>query len=301
MFNEAVGLDPDFARAHATLGRCYVLHAQGYGGPEYFVLAERSLQARARDSSPTSSTRGCRWSTWTCTSGDKEQGPRARRRAAAERPDDPSVLFVAGMLYRLDGLYEKALAEYDRLLEVNPQDVVIVAYNKARIYTHQDHYERAVAELDRGRAAEPDHPLLKTFLAVALLNQGMVDDAQALLEDVRGRTRTSTACCRCSPGASRRAGSTRGARRSSATACARSPPPTTTSRCGWRRSTRWRAWSSEALEWVQRARQARQRELPLVRAHAQARCAAHGPPLRRARSRSCAGGWEARRHGAEAA
>jgi predicted Zn-dependent protease len=92
---------------------------------------------------------------------------------------------VAGMLHRLDGLYEQALAAYDRLLELNPKDVVIVAFNKARVYTHQGRFDEAVAEIDRGRAAEPEHPLLKTFLAVALQNQGMVDDAQALLEDVR--------------------------------------------------------------------------------------------------------------------
>jgi serine/threonine-protein kinase len=116
--------------------------------------------------------------------GDKEK---ARSRVAEllqEQPDDPSVLFVAGMIHRLDGLYDKALATYDRLLEVNPKDLVIVAFNKARVFTHQGRFEEAVAEIDRGRAAEPEHPLLKTFLAVALFNQGMVDDAQALLEDV---------------------------------------------------------------------------------------------------------------------
>ena len=67
---------------------------------------------------------------------------------------------------------------------MNPTDVVIVAFNRARVFTHQGRFEEAVAEIDRGRAAEPEHPLLKTFLAVALFNQGMVDDAQALLEDV---------------------------------------------------------------------------------------------------------------------
>src|SRR5439155_325776 len=44
MFNEAVGKDPLFAMAHAALGRCYVHHAQGYGGAEYFLLAERALR-----------------------------------------------------------------------------------------------------------------------------------------------------------------------------------------------------------------------------------------------------------------
>ena len=39
-------------------------------------------------------------------------------------------------------------------------------------------------ELEKGREAEPEHPLIKTFLAVALFNQGQVDWAQALLQEV---------------------------------------------------------------------------------------------------------------------
>jgi serine/threonine-protein kinase len=94
------------------------------------------------------------------------------------------VLFVAGMLYRLDGLYERALEMYDRLLELNPKDVVIVSFNKARIYTHEGRFAEAITELERGRAVEPEHPLVKTFLAVALFNQGLVEEARALIEDV---------------------------------------------------------------------------------------------------------------------
>ncbi len=183
MLHEAIGLDPEFARAHATLGRCYVLYAQGWGGSESFVLAERSLKhALAVD--PGIVNARLQMVYVDLHHGDKE---RARERVAelvSEQPDDPSVLFVAGMMHRLDGLYDRALATYDHLLEVNPKDLVIVAFNKARVFTHEGRFEEAVAEIDRGRAAEPEHPLLKTFLAVALFNQGMVDDAQALLEDV---------------------------------------------------------------------------------------------------------------------
>jgi tetratricopeptide (TPR) repeat protein len=41
-----------------------------------------------------------------------------------------------------------------------------------------------VTEIMRGRAVEPEHPLLKTFLAVALFNDGHLDEAQALVEEV---------------------------------------------------------------------------------------------------------------------
>jgi eukaryotic-like serine/threonine-protein kinase len=183
MMHEAIGLDPDFARAHATLGRCYVLYAQGWGGAENFVLAERSLRhALAID--PTLVNARLQMVYVDLHQGDKDKAHVRVEELLKEAPDDPSVLFVAAVVHRLDGLYERALRLYDRLLAVNPKDVVLVAFNKARIFTHQGRFEEAVAEIDRGRAAEPEHPLLKTFLAVALFNQGMVDDAQALLEDV---------------------------------------------------------------------------------------------------------------------
>jgi serine/threonine protein kinase/tetratricopeptide (TPR) repeat protein len=183
MFNEAVGLDPDYARAHTALGRCYVQHAQGYGGPEYFVLAERALK-RALEIDPTLIDARLQMVYVDLHHGDKERAHEAIQSLLEEAGHDPAVLFVAGMLYRLDGLYEQALAEYDRLLELNPRDVVLVSYNRARIYTHQERYDRAIAELQQARALEPDHPLLKTFLAVAHFNRGDLDSAQPLIEDV---------------------------------------------------------------------------------------------------------------------
>jgi len=183
MMHEAVGLDPEFARAHATLGRCYILHAQGYGGQEYYVLAERSLR-RALDLDPTIVNARIQMVYVDLHHGDKEKARATIEDLKHEVPEDPSVLFVAAMLYRLDGLYEKALEQYDQLLALNPRDIVIVSFNKGRIYTHMGRFEEAISELEKGQALEPEHPLVKTFLAVALFNQGRVDEAQALIEEV---------------------------------------------------------------------------------------------------------------------
>jgi len=183
MFNEAVGKDPLFSLAHAALGRCYVHHAQGYGGPDYYLLAERALR-RALELDPASVEARLEMVHVDLHHGNKDRALETVAALLKEAPTDPKVLFVAGMLYRLDGLYDQALAVFDRLLELNPQDVVIVSYSKGRVYTHQCLYDKAVEELEKARAAEPDHPLVKTFLAVCYFNQGRVDEAQALMEDV---------------------------------------------------------------------------------------------------------------------
>jgi serine/threonine-protein kinase len=182
-FHEAVGLDPDFAAAHAGLGRCYVHHAQGYGGPEYYLLAERSLR-RALELDPTLTEARLQMTHVDLYQGDKDRVEEAVEQLRQQAPNDASVLFVAAMLYRLDGLYERAFEAYDRVLELNPAEAVVVAFNRARIHTHQGRHPEALAELERARSAEPEHPLVKTFLAVTLFNDGRVDESQALVEDV---------------------------------------------------------------------------------------------------------------------
>jgi serine/threonine-protein kinase len=183
MFNEAVGKDPLFALAHAALGRCYVNHAQGYGGVDYYLLAERALR-RALELDPALVEARLQMVHVDLHQGNKDRAHETMAALLKEAPSDPAVLYVAGMLYRLDGLYDQALAVFDKLLELNPQDVVIVSYNKGRVYTHQRLYDQAVEELERARAAEPDHPLVKTFLAMCYFNHGRVDEAQSLMEDV---------------------------------------------------------------------------------------------------------------------
>ncbi len=183
MLEEAVRLDPNFARAHYTLGRCLVHHGQGYGGQFYFDKAEASLM-RALELDPKIAGARLQMVYVYLNKGEKEKALATLADARREAPHDPTVFIIAGMLYRLNGLYDRALKQYDKLLELNPRDVVIASYNRGRLYMYRHEYDRAIAELEKGRTAEPDHPLIKTFLAITYFNQGQIDRCQAITEEV---------------------------------------------------------------------------------------------------------------------
>ena len=172
MFNEAIGMDPEFARAHTALGRCYVQHARGYGGPEYYVLAERALR-RALELDPTLVDARLQMVYVDLHHGDKERRARAIEELRREAPDDP-----VGALRGGDALPAgRPLREGAR--DLRPAARAEPAGHRARGLQPRRASTRtsaatteAVAELERARAVEPEHPLIKTFLAVALFNQG---------------------------------------------------------------------------------------------------------------------------------
>jgi eukaryotic-like serine/threonine-protein kinase len=183
MCQEAIRLDPAFARAHSTLGKCYVHHGQGYGGHEYFVLAEKSLQ-KALELNPQLSGARLQMVYIYLHRGEKNRALATLADVRREAPNDPTVFIIAGMLYRLNGEYDRALKQYDKLVDLNPNDIVIAGYNRGRIYTYRHEYDRAIAEFEKARAIEPEHPLIKTFLALTYFNQGRIDECRQMVEDL---------------------------------------------------------------------------------------------------------------------
>ncbi|MEK7833851.1 MAG: protein kinase [Acidobacteriota bacterium] len=183
MLEEAVRLDQNFARAHYTLGRCLVHHGQGYGGQQYFDLAEASL-TRALELDPKMAGARLQMVYIYLNKGEREKALATLADARREAPHDPTVFIIAGLLYRLNGLYDRALKQYDKLLELSPRDVVIASYNRGRLYTYRHEYDRAIAEFEKARAVEPNHPLIRTFMTITYFNMGDIDRCQATAEEV---------------------------------------------------------------------------------------------------------------------
>ncbi|MEP7274441.1 MAG: tetratricopeptide repeat protein, partial [Acidobacteriota bacterium] len=150
---------------------------------EYYDLAEVALQ-RAIELDPEMAGPRLQMVYVYLHRGEKDRALATLAEARREAPNDPTVFIIAAMIYRLNGMYEKALRQYDRLVELNPRDRVIASYNRARIFNYQHDPEKAIAELERVRALEPDHPLIKTFLAIAFFNAGRIDEAQTQVEEV---------------------------------------------------------------------------------------------------------------------
>jgi serine/threonine-protein kinase len=116
--------------------------------------------------------------------GEKQKARAETARLRRECPNDTGVHFVASYLYRLDGEYEHSTRALDRMLRLNPAELVVVSYNRARVLMYEGRYDEALAELDRGAAVEPDHPFIRAFRGVVLYHKGDVREAADILREV---------------------------------------------------------------------------------------------------------------------
>jgi serine/threonine-protein kinase len=184
MFSKAVELDPNFALAHSGLGVCeanYVL--KGMGGLQHYAKAKQSFD-RAIDLDRNLIEPRVRMIHIDLVEGRSEEARQQIRRLVRRAPNEPSVHSVAAYVYRVSGQYDRALQAWDRLLKISPTDMVYATSNRARIYIYQMNWDKAAAELAVGLAFEPNHPLLRAYVAVVDYYRGQIEKATMELEDV---------------------------------------------------------------------------------------------------------------------
>src|SRR5256714_11012869 len=183
-FERAVSLDPSFALAHCGLGSAYANRVmKGFGEAGDHEQAEAAFnQALALD--PHLLEARMHMIFIYLGRGEKAKAREAARDLKLEAPNDVGVHFARGVLARLDGDYDRALRSFDRMVRLNPAERVVASYNRARIFTYLARYDEALFELDQGAAAEPDHPLIRTFRARALYYRGEATKAAEIVERV---------------------------------------------------------------------------------------------------------------------
>src|SRR5207237_863311 len=153
------------------------------GGLDYYAQAKAAFE-RALEINPKLVEPRVRMVYIDLIEGRSDAARQEIRRLLRHAPNEPSVHSTAAYVYRLSGLYERTLDEWDRLLKISPTDVVFASYNRARIFIYQRDYERAIAELAQGQAFEPHHPPLRFYSAVIDYYRVDFDQATLLLEEI---------------------------------------------------------------------------------------------------------------------
>ena len=188
LFQAAVDADPEFALAHSGLGVCYINFVlKGIGGIEYASLAKNAFDT-ALSIEPRLLEARVRLIYVYLIEGDTELARREIKRLLSTAHNEPSVHSMAAYVFRLSGQYDKALSEWDSLINISPTDVVIAGYNRARIYMYRGEYEQAEREIKTGLAFEPNHPLLRAYGAAVDYYEGNPERAAHTMEEVLAKT-----------------------------------------------------------------------------------------------------------------
>lgn len=184
-FGGSTELDPSFALAHAARGRCYVSAVlRSLGGVENYAKAEAVLtQALALDPELVEARLYMLYPL--LVRGEIERVHSERDELLQIAPNDPLVRRVAADLFRWDGLYAKALRQYNRWLRLSPKDGALVHLARGRLLQYQLRFDEAIEEMETGLAIEPDQAFIVPFIGLVKYYLGDYDGAVETLERIR--------------------------------------------------------------------------------------------------------------------
>lgn len=184
LFAHVTTVNPTFSAAWSGLGVCelqYVRH--GFGGQIHVMRARRAFDD-ALKLDPGSAEANLYRIYMLLSRGEKESARHGIANLLATNANDWNVHLVAGIALRGDGMYEEALAEFNRALKLNPSNAALLYNHRARVFHYQNQIELAGDELAKGLALDPRHPLLRTSAGYQQMRLGNLDEAIRTLESV---------------------------------------------------------------------------------------------------------------------
>ena len=183
-FEHVVERDPQFAAAWSGLGIVHLQYVRnGFGGQMHLLSARRAFD-KALEIDSGSIEANLYRVYMMLSRGEKESARHGIEQLLRTSGNDWNVHSIAGITLRLDGMYEDALAQFNRSLQLNPSNAPAIYNHRARVYQYQNQLELAEEELQKGLTLEPKHSLLRTSLAYQHMRKGELQTAISLLEAV---------------------------------------------------------------------------------------------------------------------
>ncbi len=184
LFDSVVERDSTFAPAWSGLGITHLQYVRhGFGGHMHVMAARRAFD-RALELDSGSVEANLYRVYMLLSRGEKESARHGIEHLLLTAANDWDVHMVAGITLRIDGMYEQALEQFNRSLNLNPSNAPVIYNHRARVYQYQNQLELADEELQKGLTLEPKHPLLRTSLSYQRMRQGDLSQAIEILEGV---------------------------------------------------------------------------------------------------------------------
>lgn len=183
-FKNAIDLDSHFALAYSGLGACYANRVfKGMGDVDDYTKAETAFSKAFLYDPNVVEARVLMVMVYMAR-GEKKKARAEIELLQRQFPNDAPLYFVKGVINRLDGLYDESLRAFEKLSRLDPAARAVSSYNRARIFLYKREYEKAMAEIEKGEKAEPDHPMLKIFRSGVYYYSGNPEPAIELIKEV---------------------------------------------------------------------------------------------------------------------
>jgi len=189
-FTRAIELDPKFALAHSALGTCYLQKVIKIVGTRDDIERSAAAFRRALELDPQLVEARAYGALIARLQGDTQKSRDELAELRRKEPNSFEVQYLSAASYRYDGDYDNALRCYEEMLRIDPTAEVSVYYCRARIYWHRGRFELSYYELEKARAIEPNHPIIKFFHAIVTFLSGHPPEA---IEELR----SLLAVCSC--------------------------------------------------------------------------------------------------------
>jgi tetratricopeptide (TPR) repeat protein len=208
---EAIRLDPNYARAYSTLGRAYIA-MRGYGAMRHTeaILAARNAATRALDISPESSEAIAVLGFAEAQDGDMEAAGPLLQKAIEIAPNDSVALWYYGIYLRADARpdegvrtlqkslrldplnetyyitlgvalandrrFTEAQGVFEALARINPKNTSL-GFNQGWLQIYQGNIAAAIAPIVESENLDPDDPEAQALIGKVYLALDMPDQA----------------------------------------------------------------------------------------------------------------------------
>jgi tetratricopeptide (TPR) repeat protein len=137
LIKQAVELDPQFALAHAELGKHYYSNGNNQKGEQHFQKALSQLDRLTLREQMWIKALAAEWR------GKKETAIERYKTYLSQYPDDYTAWFRLGYTYLITGKHEKCIDAYTRVVEFEPNDIYSLS-NLATCYNGKGENKKAL-------------------------------------------------------------------------------------------------------------------------------------------------------------